>query len=220
MFMKKILIVVLIVVVVALAGVVVYQKLNQPETTPIVVNQPVANQSENQPKNCAKEGEINSLSAAQGGGCCSGLTSVSPANTFDSACNIISSQQHIEACVLCGNGVCGKGENQCNCPQDCRSEITIGKFNIDQVKVSELQSAIDEGHQPWRLDTKMVLKADGLAYGFTADELENAKNILTTGSAGVAQYEISHNSIVYTVSLIQPVVGENKIWMIGEISQK
>jgi len=36
----------------------------------------------------------------------------------------------------------------------------------------------------------------------------------------VAQYEISHNSIVYTVSLIQPVVGENKIWMIGEISQK
>lgn len=133
--MQKNLIIVLLVAVIALACVMVYQKLTQPKLIPVVINQPIVNQpvvnkpvvnqpvtneSENQPKNCAKEGEINSLSAAQGGGCCSGLTSVSPADIFDSVCNIIGSQQHIEACVRCGNEVCGKGENKCNCPADCK----------------------------------------------------------------------------------------------------
>ncbi len=44
--MQKILIIVLVVAVVALSGVMVYQKLNQPEIIPVVVNQPVATTSD------------------------------------------------------------------------------------------------------------------------------------------------------------------------------
>ena len=26
-----------------------------------------------------------------------------------------------EVCTKCGDGICGKGENHCNCPQDCKN---------------------------------------------------------------------------------------------------
>ena len=123
--MQKTLIVVLIVAVIALSGVIVFQKLNQPKPTPIVVNQPVINQpvanqpAINQPANCAKEGEnIFVNNPEKPSICCSGLSQVQ----LYEACNAprVPAAAGIATCSYCGNGVCGKGENQCNCPQDCK----------------------------------------------------------------------------------------------------
>lgn len=33
-------------------------------------------------------------------------------------------------CVRCGNGICGKGENACNCPEDCPVGQGHGKSKI------------------------------------------------------------------------------------------
>ena len=27
---------------------------------------------------------------------------------------------HLVRCIRCGNGLCGEGEDRCNCPSDCR----------------------------------------------------------------------------------------------------
>ena len=125
--MKKISIIVLVVAVVVLAGVVIWQNWlkpapavnNQPEVNQPVINEPVANQ----PENCAKEGEIsnntNNLS------CCDSLTRILNATIREDGQCIFESGSAYQgnpnyACTACGNGVCGTGENKCNCPADCK----------------------------------------------------------------------------------------------------
>ena len=72
--------------------------------------------------NCLEEGEGYAvvLDAPE---CCSGLTSI--------GCEKPDSEGNCQDCVgtfyctYCGNGICGLGENKCNCPEDCVEEVTI-----------------------------------------------------------------------------------------------
>lgn len=69
---------------------------------------------------CTKEGE--SMPVYPGHKCCEGLKPIScikPAN------GICPSRPCAGAvyCARCGNGICGPGENMCNCPRDCKSNI-------------------------------------------------------------------------------------------------
>lgn len=142
--MQKTLVIMLVVVVVALIGVVVFQKLNQPEPTPIVINQPVVNQpvanqpATNQPStNCVKEGESGSTECGDPSCyqyCCSGLTKISTTKSYNGICEGGVNNPGDFICSYCGNGVCGTGENQCNCPADCKdSEIVSWKtYTNDQ----------------------------------------------------------------------------------------
>ncbi|MDD5739036.1 MAG: hypothetical protein PHY72_03925 [Candidatus Pacebacteria bacterium] len=132
--MQKTLIIALIVVVVILAGVLIWQNLPKPasvvEQTSVVNNQPVANQPST---NCVKEDEvikedyIGKYGSIPSGVCCSGLTpikdSASSKPLVEGGCSGVGSDSY--ACTACGNGVCGKGENQCNCPADCKAKLTM-----------------------------------------------------------------------------------------------
>ena len=127
--MKKISIIVLVVAVVVLAGIVVWQnwikpapavnnqpEVNQPEANESVVNQPATNQPS---ANCAKEGEnIFINNPEEPSVCCSGLSQIQ----LYEACNAprVPAAAGIATCSYCGNGVCGLGENKCNCPADCK----------------------------------------------------------------------------------------------------
>ncbi|MEK7173355.1 MAG: hypothetical protein AAB740_05300, partial [Patescibacteria group bacterium] len=96
--MQKTLIIALLVAVIALAGIIVYQKLTPPSTTPIVINQPVINQpvvnkpAVNQPSaNCVKEGEqggteTNTIENRQLKNCCSGLNKVDLITLWEGVC--------------------------------------------------------------------------------------------------------------------------------------
>jgi len=71
-------------------------------------------------KKCIPEG--GTLFPNDGNKCCVGL---SPRWNYeiqeDGSCKSISgSSGHQLICVKCGNGVCGEGENGCNCPKDCK----------------------------------------------------------------------------------------------------
>ena len=75
--------------------------------------------------NCLKEGEIGQPTAALAKECCSGLKSVNQINVYDTSCNLTPEAQIAHrldyVCTACGNGVCGLGENKCNCPSDCNT---------------------------------------------------------------------------------------------------
>ncbi len=122
--MKTILIAILAVLCVALAGFLGYQKLTQPETTPIVVNQLTTSQPS---ASCVKEGEEISPATKDIKCCGQGVILKQFSYLGDEGKCVDAYSPTVGPtgiCIACGNGVCGKGENQCNCPEDCKTDET------------------------------------------------------------------------------------------------
>ena len=103
-------------------------------------------------------------------------------------------------------------------PIQDKQGITIGTFLIDQEEIRELQKAVDEGHQPWRLDALMVAESEAIRrYGFNTDDdfkLKSEEN-------NMAKIQVMHDGIYgrdfYIIKLMKPVLGETKIWVIKSI---
>jgi hypothetical protein len=68
---------------------------------------------------CVTEGNPQ-YSSAQA--CCAGLNLVSSFSITNGKCV---ASRFFPVCVRCGNGICGQGENFCNCPKDCPSTSPI-----------------------------------------------------------------------------------------------
>jgi len=72
---------------------------------------------------CAKQGEGVKTSGKDGSylskHCCPGLSPID--NTIDpDNCDLRRDVDYDSVCVDCGDGICGLGENKCNCPEDCQ----------------------------------------------------------------------------------------------------
>ena len=71
--------------------------------------------------NCVKEGKSPGIGGHGGSGgpqCCPGLTEISEkAANGKGACAW--SPAGFAICAKCGDGICGEGEDYCNCPKDC-----------------------------------------------------------------------------------------------------
>ncbi|MCX8194452.1 MAG: hypothetical protein N3G19_03815, partial [Candidatus Pacearchaeota archaeon] len=77
-------------------------------------------------------------------------------------------------CVRCGNGVCGVGENFCNCPQDCPLQYNI--TNCSQLPKLNANASWLETSQKVRLEwqsTYSVLKTRIMA----ADKMQGQNNL-------------------------------------------
>jgi len=96
---------------------------------------------------CKKAGEA-SYNVSMGpdgyfGECCEGLIEISggliyePANPYADKNGCISLEGGATICSDCGNGICGKGENYCNCPNDCQKCINEG-VNMRYYKDSKI----------------------------------------------------------------------------------
>jgi len=97
-------------------------------------------------------------------------------------------------------------------------EIQTGKVGVDMAEMEEVQRIVQSGSQPWRLDPKFTVIADGLRYGFTEEDFKTLK--LKSQITGVTEYEVIHEGKIYVITVIQPVSGEGKIWTISEIKEK
>jgi hypothetical protein len=57
--------------------------------------------------------------------CCSGLSGISTSQPLvepavdGGTCSTPFALDPTRVCARCGDGICGQGENRCNCPQDC-----------------------------------------------------------------------------------------------------
>lgn len=68
---------------------------------------------------CVGEGQ--KLDPATNQMCCAGLTAIAIAE-MDATTGQCYFAKDAALCTACGNGVCGIGENLCNCPQDCKPQ--------------------------------------------------------------------------------------------------
>jgi len=88
----------------------------------------------NQTPTCAKEGE--SVPVVPGApSCCAGLAQIS-CDRPDSSGNCQYGCAGGSICANCGNGVCGEGENKCNCPKDCSPVVCSSTLSADQCKLA------------------------------------------------------------------------------------
>jgi len=71
---------------------------------------------------CTPEGKVNYFGSPA---CCNGLTSVTNATPSGDLC--AATNNGASVCTKCGNGICGLGENKCNCPADCGQITDKGK---------------------------------------------------------------------------------------------
>lgn len=97
------------------------------------------------------------------------------------------------------------------------NDIQEIKITIDYAEISRVQALINSGYQSWRMIPQMVLKNQGVDYGYLEQELQNAKQISYFPNIGVVKYSVIHEHKVWTITLIQPTVGEGNIWTISEI---
>ncbi|WP_347987326.1 hypothetical protein [Methylomonas sp. AM2-LC] len=67
---------------------------------------------------CRGEGEdIEGKEQGLGSQCCEGLTAIAASSLEQGRC--VSGPASIQICTRCGDNICGKGENSCNCTKDC-----------------------------------------------------------------------------------------------------
>jgi hypothetical protein len=71
---------------------------------------------------CLEEGQSEPGVPTVPRNCCSGLNQSYVYSIVDGNCIPAPGANFI--CIKCGDGICGSGENKCNCPQDCGSTTT------------------------------------------------------------------------------------------------
>ena len=85
-------------------------KQQETQATPSISSKAVACRSEGQ----SFEGK------SLGEACCAGLTPVDSTYPSPQGTCMRSAPPSVMVCARCGDGVCGTGENWCNCPADCK----------------------------------------------------------------------------------------------------
>jgi len=105
---------------------------------------------------------------------------------------------------------------------DLKSDTSIktGEVKIDYQALQTLQDSVNQGHQPWRLDSESVVRAEILQHGFVQSDLSSLKLTSQAASAAIDNYEIVHNGKVYVIRAIQVVPGEGQVWTISSIKLK
>jgi len=171
-------IIVLLVLVVALVGVVLWQRNIANKIADSLQQQIVAlqdqtsqngSQQEAQPAGCVKEDQLIMLQESglvDKNACCSGLIAIKDPRSSkpipEGGCSGVGSDAYI--CASCGNGVCGLGENKCNCPVDCE-EWNIHSEPSFQFEYPKEMKLSKSGTAGW-LIIDLAGFVDTLKYGY------------------------------------------------------
>lgn len=125
-----------------------------------------------------------------------------------------------------------------NYPRDSQSlsyqYASVGaNISYSATSTVDLQQAVDEGHQPWRLSPLLAAEAtSGVSPSGIASACDQSGNreaptpcdifTLTSqaASAGTAEVQAKHDGKTYLIELVQPIPGEGKIWMVSKVNEK
>lgn len=103
-----------------------------------------------------------------------------------------------------------------------KNEITTGEVTLKESSFyEELQSKVNQGHQPWRLSPVQVAKNNGTKYGFSKQDNYRLENKLKEGGNNLAFVVVEHDNNKYVIQLIQFAESESDgIWIIQKIKRK
>jgi hypothetical protein len=105
---------------------------------------------------CTPEGDDIALKTL-GAACCSGLSWINNTRRDSSGMCAWISPPDVQICARCGDHICTKGENDCNCPQDCSpGGATAADANVsapctpdgEEIALRTIGAACCSG-QPW-----------------------------------------------------------------------
>lgn len=103
-------------------------------------------------------------------------------------------------------------------PQLLAGDIKIGIFQMDYNTAVGLQQAVNQGQQPWRLDSELVLRNTAGDYGFTITDFDTIGKVASS-QQNAPLYKISHKGRDYFVELTPPFPGAS-IWAIHSIEPR
>lgn len=99
-------------------------------------------------------------------------------------------------------------------------EVYVGKVELDMEALEQLQAAVDQGHQPWRLDPLETARDEGQNLGF--DPTQDTFDLLPSPdpATGEARALVLCGEGFYVIHLVQPVrIGPDGIWAIARVEQ-
>jgi len=92
-------------------------------------------------ESCVKEGESGNARTYSIKKCCQGLTEIKLDSPINGECEKVMDGF---GCTKCGDGICGKGENYCNCPGDCKTEPNNSLWLNDMIKKESNLKMVEE----------------------------------------------------------------------------
>lgn len=99
-------------------------------------------------------------------------------------------------------------------------KVYAGEVELDMEALEQLQAAVDQGHQPWRLDPLESARDEGQGLGF--DPAQDVFDLLPSPdpATGQAQVLVLHGESFYVIHLLQPVrVAQDGLWAIVRVEQ-
>ncbi|MCX6789536.1 MAG: PKD domain-containing protein [Candidatus Gribaldobacteria bacterium] len=145
-----------------------------------------------QPVSCLQEGEEGIPTAALYKSCCSGLVSIGKSSDYDASCNLTPDAKIAMrlggVCTACGNGVCGTGENQCNCPSDCKTTATTTKsITVVSPNGGETLISGNSGYVAIKWQSTSIDKVDIRLFDYSYNNSQTSKIIAENidGKSGV-----------------------------------
>lgn len=135
--------------------------------------------------------------------CCAGLTKIS--NSFPSGSACVAPINTSFVCSYSGNGVCGKGENTCNCASDCKTEKNLppvidGLTAPTQLKVNEQGTWKIEAHDPENKALSYKVSWGDEALPLTKAMASGANQVTQTTSFTHSYNAAGTYTVVFTVA--------------------
>lgn len=131
-------------------------------------------------KSCARQGDFKYKGNYYGGAdleCCFGLKEVALAKSDRGQCVPNLSKT---ICIVCGDGICGKGEDNCNCPQDCNGVSICGKSYSQKPSAYEQTTCENAGGKVTAGGSVV-----GTYYCQCCQDTDNGKSYYTAGTVKV-----------------------------------
>jgi hypothetical protein len=143
--------------------------------------------------------------------CCAGFSQISRATVSGTTCTQ-AVVDPFDICAACGNGVCGTGENSCNCPSDCKTTPPVACVDSDGAKAYySAGNVYDSGknYADYCLDNYKVKEYFCLLYspsglGGVAEDIYTCPNGCSNGVCN----PIVSTSTVKSLTVISPNGGE------------
>jgi uncharacterized repeat protein (TIGR01451 family) len=163
------------------------------------------------PQKCIAEGGSGAV-VPSGPSCCEGLTQIGCSTPISGGCSECVGSFY---CTQCGNNICGLGENECNCPQDCKKEpackdiIVVSDTNNIVVETSE-NASLAWVHNLWTSITgsSWIWKSQYIENPTQNETYNFSKDFNVVGTISSATLTLATDNS-YKVWLNNVLLGEN-----------